>query len=195
MDGLQFFQQSAGQWRSLRTTHHLPFRRAESGGSDIRVEALGAEDSRIAEICQMHSVDPKTAVGGAFVSWDGAMEWDKEGEDHSGTSVFSLVPDEENPQQGKLLRERGYAEVVPVIGEYHIDQEEALVLVTEYDTMSINERFWFPHPDVRLRASTVKRFGGLSTATFCAEIRVDEGKTGGAEEETTEEAVQSLWGW
>ncbi|MFP3345132.1 phycobiliprotein lyase, partial [Halomonas sp. SIMBA_159] len=86
-------------------------------------------------------------------------------------SVFSLVPDAENPQQGKLLRERGYAEVVPVIGEYHIDQEEALVLVTDYDTMSINERFWFPHPDIRLRTSTVKRFGGLSTATFCAEIR------------------------
>jgi hypothetical protein len=193
MDGLQFFQQSAGQWRSLRTTHHLPFRRAETGGSDIQVEALTAQDNRIAEICQMHEVDPNRAVGGAHVSWDGAMEWDKEGEDHAGTSVFSLVPDTENPQQGKLLRERGYAEVVPVMGEYHIDHEEALVLVTEYDTMSINERFWFPHPDLRLRTSTVKRFGGLSTATFCAEIRVDE-----SNQETTqasETSVQSLWGW
>lgn len=193
MDGLQFFQQSAGEWRSLRTTHHLPFRRAETGGSEIKVEALSAEDDRIAEICQMHEVDPNSAVGGAHVSWDGAMEWDKEGEDHSGTSVFSLVPDMEDPQQGKLLRERGYAEVVPVIGEYHIDNEEALVLVTDYDTMSINERFWFPHPNLRLRTSTVKRFGGLSTATFCAEIRVDE-----SDYETTQSSatsVQSLWGW
>ncbi len=193
MDGLQFFQQSAGQWRSLRTTHHLPFRRAETGGSDIKVEALTADDGRITEICQMHEIDPSTAVGGAHVSWDGAMEWDKEGEDHSGTSVFSLVPDAENPQQGKLLRERGYAEVVPVIGEYHIDHEEALVLVTEYDTMSINERFWFPHPDLRLRTSTVKRFGGLSTATFCAEIRVDESES--ATPKPSETSVQSLWGW
>lgn len=194
MDGLQFFQKSAGQWYSLRTTHHLPFRRAETGGSDITVNSLGAEDHRIAEICQMHSVDPSNAVGGAFVSWDGAMEWDKEGEDHSGTSVFSLVPDQENPQQGKLLRERGYAEVVPVMGEYHIDQEDALVLITEYDTMSINERFWFPHPSLRLRTSTVKRFGGLSTATFCAEIRVDN--TDGATSETTDQdGVQSFWGW
>lgn len=193
MDGLQFFQQSEGQWQSLRTTHHLPFRRAETGGSEIKVEALSAEDDRIAEICQMHEVDPNTAVGGAHVSWDGAMEWDKEGEDHSGTSVFSLVPDADNPQQGKLLRERGYAEVVPVIGEYHIDHEEALVLVTEYDTMSINERFWFPHPNVRLRTSTVKRFGGLSTATFCAEIRVDQSDHETTPASTT--SVQSLWGW
>lgn len=193
MDGLQFFQQSAGQWRSLRTTHHLPFRRAETGGSDIKVEALTAEDTRIAEICEMHEVDPNTAVGGAFVSWDGAMEWDKEGEDHSGTSVFSLVPDENNPQQGKLLRERGYAEVVPVMGEYHIDHEDALVLVTDYDSMSINERFWFPHPNIRLRTSTVKRFGGLSTATFCAEIRVDPSASVSSEE--TPQPVQSLLGW
>ena len=194
MDGLQFFQKSAGQWYSLRTTHHLPFRRAETGGSDINVESLGADDQRIAEICEMHSVDPNQAVGGAFVSWDGAMAWDKEGEDHSGTSVFSLVPDQENPQQGKLLRERGYAEVVPVMGEYHIDQEDALVLVTEYDTMSINERFWFPHPSLRLRTSTVKRFGGLSTATFCAEIRVDNAD-GTTSETTEQDSVQSLWGW
>lgn len=194
MDGLQFFQQSAGQWRSLRTTHHLPFRRAETGGSDITVEALTSEDERIAEICKMHAVDPTTAVGGAHVSWDGAMEWDKEGEDHSGTSVFSLVPNPDDPQQGKLLRERGYAEVVPVIGEYHIDQEEALVLVTEYDTMSIQERFWFPHPDIRLRTSTVKRFGGLSTATFCAEIRVDSSEK--EESQNSDQAsAESLWGW
>ncbi|PSO48288.1 MAG: phycobiliprotein lyase [Cyanobacteria bacterium SW_9_44_58] len=194
MDGLQFFQQSAGQWRSLRTTHHLPFRRAESGGSDIKVETLSSEDSRITEICQMHEVDPNATVGGAFISWDGAMEWDKEGEDHSGTSVFSLVPDEDNPQQGKLLRERGYAEVVPVIGEYHIDNDQALVLVTDYESMSIIERFWFPHPDIRLRASTVKRFGGLSTATFCAEIRVDDNQAV-SQQESTSQPIRSLWGW
>ncbi len=194
IDGLQFFQQSAGNWKSLRTTHHLPFRRAETGGSEIHVEALDAADNRITEICQMHEVDPQTAIGGAFISWDGAMEWDQEDEDHSGKSVFSLVPDENNPQQGKLLRERGYAEVVPVIGQYHIDHEEALVLITDYDTMSINERFWFTHPNVRLRASTVKRFGGLSTATFCAEIRADDTETGTTETPASE-PISSFWGW
>ncbi len=191
MDGLQFFQQSAGQWQSLRTTHHLPFRRAENGDAQISVETLTADDERITEICQMHDVDPQTAVGGAFISWDGSMEWDREDEDHSGTSVFSLVPDRDNPKQGQLLRERGYAEVVPVIGQYHIDQEQALVLVTEYESMSINERFWFSHPDVRLRASTVKRFGGLSTATFCAEIRAQAV----SQTEPASEPLQSFWGW
>ena len=167
-----FFQQSAGQWRSQRTTHHLPFRRAESGSSDINVEFLDAGDEKIATICQMHDVDPQAAIGGAFVSWDGAMAWDKENEDHKGTTVFALIPDSDDLRKGKLLRERGYAEIVPVAGEYHMDKEDGLVLITEYETMSIIERFWFVNPDLRLRSSTVKRFGGFNTATFCAESRV-----------------------
>lgn len=77
-DAMEFFQRSAGKWRSLRTTHHLPFRRAESGDSDINVETLAADNDRISEICQMHDVEPNLAIGGAFVSWDGSMAWDKD---------------------------------------------------------------------------------------------------------------------
>jgi len=174
MDGLTFFQHSAGQWRSQRTTHHLPFRRAETGGSQIKVETLTKDDPKIAEICQMHSCSPESSVGGSYVTWDGAMQWDKENEDHKGETVFALIPTAENPRQGKLLRERGYAEIVPVAGEYYLDQENALVLTTEYETMTIHERFWFVGDDIRLRTSTVQRFGGFNTATFCIEVRETE---------------------
>jgi len=71
-----------------------------------------------------------------------------------------------------LLRERGYAEIVPVIGQYEIDGEGGLLLTTEYETMSSVERFWFANPNLRLRTSVVKRFGGFSTASFCAESRL-----------------------
>lgn len=173
-DAMEFFQHSAGKWRSQRTTHHLPFRRAETGGSDINVETLAADDPKIREICQMHNIDPSLAIGGAFVSWDGSMAWDKENENHEGTTVFALIPDADNPRKGKLLRERGYAEIVPVAGFYEMDKEDGLVLITEYETMSIVERFWFVNPNLRLRSSTVQRFGGFNTATFCAESRVLE---------------------
>ena len=171
MDAMEFFGRSAGEWRSQRTTHHLPFRRAETGGSAIEVETLAADDPRVIELCQMHEVDPNLSVGGAYVAWKGSMAWDKEGENHEGTTVFAIVPDADTPKKGKLLRERGYAEIVPVVGRYEIDDEDAMVLITEYETMSIVERFWFVNPDLRIRASTVKRFGGLNTATFCAEFR------------------------
>ena len=193
-DAREFFQQSAGQWRSQRTTHHLPFRRAESGSSQINVEFLDASDARIAEICQMHDENPKNAIGGAFVSWDGSMAWDKENEDHKGTTVFALIPEGKNLRKGKLLRERGYAEIVPVAGEYYMDEEDGLVLITEYETMSIIERFWFVNPDLRLRSSTVKRFGGFNTATFCAESRVTSDSSESKGEDASAKAF-AISGW
>jgi len=194
-DAKEFFQQSAGRWRSQRTTHHLPFRRAESGSSDIKVEFLNAEDEKIAAICEMHEIDPATAIGGAFVSWDGSMAWDKENEDHKGTTVFALIPDGEDLRKGKLLRERGYAEIVPVAGEYQMDEEDGLVLITEYETMSIIERFWFVSPDLRLRSSTVKRFGGFNTATFCAESRVSDTDDAPSTAENVDSKAFAISGW
>jgi hypothetical protein len=172
MNVMEFFQQSAGQWQSQRTTHHLAFRRDEKGASEIHVEAFAADHPQIIALCEMHEVDPKLAIGGAYVSWSGSMSWDRDTEGpHEGETVFALVPDVEDPSKGRLLRERGYAEVVPVVGRYEIDEEDRLVLTTEYDTMSTLERFWFVSPDMRMRTSTVKRFGGFSSTTFCTETR------------------------
>lgn len=173
MDAIEFFQQSAGQWRSQRTTHHLAFRRAEMGDSEITVEALSGDDPKVAEICRLHQVDPSQASGGAFVSWQGSMAWDREGENHAGETVFAIVPDLDNPRTGRMLRERGYAEIVPVAGRYHMDEEDGLILITEYETMSVIERFWFANPNLRMRTSTVTRFGGFSTASFCSESRME----------------------
>jgi hypothetical protein len=194
-DAMEFFQRSAGRWRSQRTTHHLPFRRAETGGSDIKVESLAADDPKIIEICQMHEVEPNLAIGGAFVSWDGSMAWDKQDENHEGTTVFALIPDPDNPRKGKLLRERGYAEIVPVAGLYEMDDEDGLVLITEYETMSIIERFWFVNPDLRLRTSTVQRFGGFNTATFCTESRVVEKSYRETSTSETRTSAYAIAGW
>jgi hypothetical protein len=173
MDALEFFQLSAGRWLSSRTTHHLAFKRSEVGESEINVETLSADHPEIIALCELHSIDPSLSIGGSRVNWLGSMAWDREGEEnHEGKTVFAIVPDAGNPRQGKLLRERGYAEIMPVVGLYHMDDEDGLVLTTEYETMSSIERFWFANPDLRLRTSTVKRFGGFSTASFCTEARV-----------------------
>jgi hypothetical protein len=195
MDAMTFFQQSSGKWRSQRTTHHLAFRRAELGSSEIFVEALSADNPKVIEICQLHDVDPSLTVGGAFVSWDGSMQWDKQDENHQGSTVFALIPEKDNPRKGILLRERGYAEIVPVAGQYSIDDENALVLITEYETMSTIERFWFISPNIRLRTSAVQRFGGYNSATFCTEIKVENEETSETKGEIPDNLSYSLSGW
>ncbi|NJO70728.1 MAG: phycobiliprotein lyase [Oscillatoriales cyanobacterium RM1_1_9] len=177
----------------MRTTHHLAFRRTEKGESQITVEPLSAADPKLAMICQMHDVDKALAIGGADVRWNGSMAWDRqEDENHAGSTVFALVPDSPDARSGKMLRERGYAEVVPVVGEFSMDSQNGLILTTEYETMSSLERFSFPDANLRMRTSTVKRFGGFSTATFCTEFRPDALLADSADEPVQ---YASLLGW
>ena len=196
MDAMEFFQRSSGKWRSQRTTHHLAFRQAEMGSSDIQVITLDAKDPKIVEICKMHELDPNLAAGGAFVTWDGSMAWDKDDENHKGSTVFAIVPEPENPRKGRMLRERGYAEIVPVVGIFEMDNEDGLNLITEYETMSSIERFWFPSPNLRMRSSSVKRFGGFNTSTFCTEVRIEESNLDSdAEISNHDVEFYSTFGW
>jgi CpeS-like protein len=47
----------------------------------------------------------------------------------------------------------------------------AMTLITTYSETESEERFWFASPNLRLRASVLKRWGGFSMATFSSEIR------------------------
>jgi hypothetical protein len=198
MNAIEFFQKSSGVWRSQRTTHHLAFKRSEMGGSEILVQALDQDEPRIASLCALHQIDHSLAIGGAYVKWEGTMAWDKnDGEVHAGETVFALVPDDATGRTGRLLREKGYAEIVPVVGRYEMDEEDGLVLITEYESMWSRERFWFADDNTRVRNSVVKRFGGFSSATFCSETRVaSEGLDNPPPSVMqTEERTPSLFGW
>jgi CpeS-like protein len=78
-----------------------------------------------------------------------------------------------------------------------MDEEDGLVLITEYETMSSRERFWFADENTRVRNSVVKRFGGFSSATFCSETRVEGEFTGDKAPTQIQgaEKVVSVFGW
>ncbi|MFN9932777.1 MAG: phycobiliprotein lyase [Cyanobacteriota bacterium] len=169
-DAISFFRLSCGRWRSQRSSHHLLHRRAEAGGSFIEVVELAAVDPLLLKVAELHGQDPAGLVGGCRVRWSGSMAWDKAGEAQEGECVFGLSPTDERGREGLLLRDRGYAETAPVAGRFAMDERDALLLTTGYDTMNRLERFSFAGPDVRLRTSTVE---GLSnTASFCIETRL-----------------------
>jgi hypothetical protein len=170
MDITEFFQQSSGKWFSQRTSHHLAFKQSESGKSDIVIEMMAKDDPAVVQLCQQYEVDPALALCGARVTWNGTMEWDEE--KHTGSTVLVPIADPEKPNEGKLLRDQGYAEKASVAGRYVMGDDQALTLITEYETMYSEERLWFASPNLRLRTSILKRFGGFSMASFCSEIRM-----------------------
>lgn len=170
----EFFELSAGKWFSHRTSHHLAFKQAEDGKSDITIEMIAQNDPEVVKLCEQYEIDPALAQCGARVSWNGTMEWDEE--KHSGSTVLVPVPNADNANEGKLLREMGYAEKTPVAGRYIMGSDGALTLITEYETMSSEERLWFASPNLRMRVSILKRFGGFSMASFTSEIRMGGGQ-------------------
>mmetsp|Transcript_23615 Transcript_23615/g.93278 ORF Transcript_23615/g.93278 Transcript_23615/m.93278 type:complete len:329 (-) Transcript_23615:437-1423(-) len=170
-DAMDFFRIREGKWTSRRFTHHLAFRRDESGFSSINVECLEKDDERIIALCKENEVDPQMAQGGCYVTWEAELEWGQEDESYDGSTIFALVPDEDNARKGRLLRDRGYAEIVPIVGFYDLDEEDALNLVTPYDGGEVVEQFYYDGPDIINRISTVKRMGGFSTGTLAIETR------------------------
>ena len=168
-DALSFFRLSCGRWMSQRSQHHLLHRRAEAGSSFIVVEELLKGDERLADIAIRNGKDVSRIVGGCWVRWSGSMAWDRAGESHEDQTMFGLIPSDDAGRQGLLLRDRGYAEKAPVAGQFRMDDENGLILTTDYEMMSSLERFWFAGPNLRLRTSTVQ---GLSNnASFCMETR------------------------
>lgn len=169
---MDFFRHREGKWSSWRVTHHLAFQRSESGESEISMQVLPPDDERIVSLCKDWEVEPSTTQGGCYVTWKATMAWDQEGENHEGSTVFALVPETEDRRRGKILRDRGYAEIVPIAGTFYLDDNDDLNLETPYEGGAVDEQFSFDGPNIVNRTSTVKRFGGLSTATFSTERRI-----------------------
>jgi hypothetical protein len=166
----EFFELSAGKWFSHRTSHKLAFKQSEDGKSNIIIEMLTADHPEVIKLCQKYEVNPSSAACGVRVTGNGTTAGDKE--KHSGTTVLVSVPDEDNPNEGKLLWEMGNGEKAPATGRYKLGSDEALTLTTESETMWTEERLWFASPNLRMRVSVIKRLDGFSMASFTSEIRM-----------------------
>lgn len=179
MDITQFVEQSFGRWRSQRSAHHLAFGHFEAVESTIDIVAVAANDQRVIELCKSYDVDPQTATSPFQMSWKGHSDWDDD-EVMEGSCILIPIPDRDRPNQGKLLRDQGYAETVPAAGNYHLTEDGTFVLTTEYDRAAAEEKIWFVTPNLRCRVSLIKtsKGTGVVTASFSSEIRSLNEKSG-----------------
>ncbi|MBP0030660.1 phycobiliprotein lyase [Roseofilum reptotaenium CS-1145] len=183
MDLKQFVKQSIGRWRSQRSAHHLAFAHFEKVRSTIDIMALDPQDPGVLEVCELYKIDPASMESPFRMTWEGESDWDEddwdkeeeeeEEQELKGSCILVPIPDPESPQNGQLLRDRGYAETIPAIGHYSLNTEGIFTLITEYDRAAAEERIWFATPNLRFRVSQIKtRDGqGVTTASFSSEIR------------------------
>jgi phycoerythrin-associated linker protein len=168
----EFVANSIGHWRSQRSAHHLAFSHFEAVQSEIDIVSLAVDDPAVVDLCKLYRTDPALIVSPFRMSWEGQSDWD-ESAAIKGTCVLVPVPDPNQANCGKLLRDQGYAEEIAAVGTYSLTEDGTFVLVTAYDRAAAEERIWFVNPNVRCRVSLIKTSAGsgVVTASFSSEIR------------------------
>lgn len=165
-----FFQKSEGIWFTQRTVHHFDTVADESGDSKLYVGCVPRDDERVHAICKTQGIDPQRAVGGASFMWQAHEDQGDPNPDQA--AILVDVPDDETGMSGKLLRNQGYIEKIPVICRYWFGQDGILTIDTEYDNSQGQERCWFLTDDFRVRVSTVRMHNGVYLMTYCSERRL-----------------------
>jgi hypothetical protein len=89
--------------------------------------------------------------------------------DHA--AILVDVPHETSGRSGKLLRNQGYVERIPVVSRYWFGDDGILTIDTEYDNNQGQERCWFITDDFRVRVGTVRMNNGVYQMTYCSERR------------------------
>jgi hypothetical protein len=169
MTMMDFFRKSQGVWYTQRTVHHFDAVTDESGESKLYVDVVAASDDRIQAVCAPQGIDPAIASGGASFMWQIHAEDQEPNPDQA--AVLVDVPDDETGRSGKLLRNQGYVEKIPVISRYWFGQDGILTIDTDYDNNQGQERCWFITDDFRVRVSTIRMVNGVYLMTYCSERR------------------------
>jgi phycoerythrin-associated linker protein len=166
----EFVGQSIGTWKSQRSAHHLAFGHFEAINSLIEIAEIALDDPALLALCELHNTDPSSIVAPFRMTWEGETDWDDD-QKVKGTCVLAPVP--ASVKHGKLLRDQGYAEEMPAIGEYFFTDDDTFVLNTPYDRAAAEEKIWFVDSNVRCRVSLIKTSAGsgVVTASFSSEIR------------------------
>lgn len=169
MTMMDFFRKSEGIWLTQRNVHHFDAVADESGESNLIVKVIEPDDIRVEKVCSLRNIEPVKAKGGATFNW---LANTKDSEPNPNYAAILIdVPDDETGLTGKIIRDKGYVEGIPVISRYWFGQDGILTINTDYENNQGQERCWFITDDFRVRVSTVKMMNGVNLMTYCSERR------------------------
>jgi hypothetical protein len=169
MTMMDFFGKSEGTWYIQRQVHHFDLVADESGESNLIIQVVKPTDPRVKTACEEQGIDPALAKGGGSFIWQDNLDERQPNPDYA--AVVIDIPDDETGLTGKLIRDRGYVEKIPVVSRYWFGQDGILTIETPYDNNQGQERCWFVNDDFRVRIGTVLTVNGLNLVSYCSERR------------------------
>ncbi|WP_138504635.1 phycobiliprotein lyase [Nostoc sp. PA-18-2419] len=166
---IDFFRKSEGTWFTERSVHHFDSAADESGESNLIVTVIEKDDLKVQEVCKAQGIEPDKATGGASFAWQANLDTRPPNTDNA--AILVDIPDDETRLSGKLIRNQGYVESIPVVSRYRFADDGVLTIDTDYDNNQGQERCWFVTDDFRVRVSTVRMMNGVNLMTYCSERR------------------------
>jgi CpeS-like protein len=147
-----FFQRSAGHWRSERRYYTLPDGDVKEVVSLITIRFLPQGCAALQALAQLHDLaadEPLTC--GAEVRWNStdSVSGQKQSQ---GDTLFGV-------RGSTLYRDRGFATTKPVTADYHFTNPETLCLRTEYKGSVFEEELKLVGQNYRTRQTIISRAG------------------------------------
>lgn len=164
----EFFELSSGKWFAHRTSNDLPNNKSQEAKSEIVIEQLSKDSPEVMKLNHNLQIPNNSYLLAIKVNWNDTTKLNQK---NIGSSILVLVPNSDNQNEGKLLRQLSSDGKISS-GNYKLGIDESLTLDIEAGNIVSEERIWFASENLRMRVSTVKQADGLSTTAFTTEIRM-----------------------
>ncbi len=173
MDIEQFFLKSVGEWNSMRSVHSLAFQEFEEIRSKIKIITAKSNESGVIKLLKDNSTSTNELKNAFLINWQAKSEWGDENQKEHSSGESILIPLEISKTKGKIIRSVGYTEAVQVVSLYKLLDDGTLIIHTNYNQISTEERIWFVSNNLRSRSSVTRATESLAIlqTSYASEIR------------------------
>lgn len=149
----EFFEQSAGRWKSQRRYYTLKQDvEPQEVVSDLTIRFLEQGSPELVKLAQLHQLEDKSALlSGTEVTWESNYTG-KSRKPSVGSTIIGV-------KENILYRDRGFATTEPVIATYSFSNPKTLCLRTEYGGSVFEEEIKLIGDNYRTRQTIISRAG------------------------------------
>ena len=145
----EFFLKSVGEWNSMRSVHSLAFQEFEEIRSKIKIVPSKSNDSRVTKFLKDNLINTNIINKTFLINWEAKSEWGEENQKENSSGESILVPIEVSKTEGKIIRSVGYTQAIQVVSLYKILDDGTLIIYSDYNHISTEERIWFVSNNLR----------------------------------------------
>ncbi len=174
----EFFLKSVGEWNSMRSGHSLAFQEFEEIRSRITIIPTELNDSKVVKLIKDNLITADQVKTAFLINWEANSDWEDEKRKESSSGESILIPIEFSKTEGKIIRSQGYTENIRLISLYKLLNDGTLIIYSNYNDISTEERIWFISNNVRSRSSVTRasHSQAILQTSYASEIRYIKNK-------------------